>query len=166
MRLMGLLLIVLCTTFIGLNEANKLKQKVKEAGEIVTLIEQIKIRLNFSAASTPEILHEIKDMEEIKRLPFVGKVVDNYETEPFDSLWEREVRFASLTISSDDIAMLVSFGQSLGTTDLEGQLELCSIFEHRFHDRLNFYSGEYKKRSKLCSSLGFFLGLGAAVILI
>lgn len=166
MKLLGLLLIVLCTTFIGLNEAHKLKQKTKEASQVLTLIEQIRIRLNFSASSTSEILNEIKEVRGISSLPFVTKIIEQYDAEPFDCLWEREVRFSNLSLSSDDIAMLVSFGQSLGTTDLEGQLELCSIFENRFSDRLAFYSGEYKKRSKLYISLGFFLGLGAAVILI
>lgn len=166
MKLMGLILIVLCTTCIGFNEAHKLRQKVKETNEIVTLIEQIKIRLNFSAASTSEIMNEIKNMEELKHLTFLPQTAILYETEPFDTLWEREVRQTGLTISKDDISMLVSFGESLGTTDLEGQIELCNIFKARFDERLKHYNNEYKKRSKLTVSLGFFLGLGAAVILI
>lgn len=166
MKLIGLLLLVLCSTFIGLNEAGKLRQRQKEAGEIVTLIQQIKIRLNFSAASTMEILNEIKNFEEIRHLPFVKRAAEHYEAEAFDLLWEREVRFSNLSISADDIAMLISFGQSLGTTDLEGQLELCNIFDNRFQERFTCYSNEYKKKSKLYISLGFFLGLGAAVVLI
>ncbi len=163
---MGMLLIVLCTTCLGLSEANKLKQKAKEAERILIMIEQIKIRLQFSAASTSEILQEMKQVDEVNALPFVANVADRYDTEPFDSLWEKEVRYADFSISSDDVAMLVSFGQSLGTTDLDGQLELCSIFKKRFADRQSFYENEYKKKAKLYVSLGFFLGLGAAVILI
>lgn len=166
MKLLGLLLIVLCTTFLGVNEAGKLKRKQKETSAILILIQQIKIRLNFSAASTFEILKEINAMDELSLLPFIGRVVEGYEAEAFDQLWEREVRFSNLTISGDDAAMLVSFGQSLGTTDLDGQIELCNIFEQRFQERMEFYSGEYRKKSKLYVSLGFFLGLGAAIVLI
>lgn len=166
MKLLGLLLIVLCSTFIGLNEAGKLRRRARESAEIVTLIQQIKIRLNYSVSSTIEILRELSGYEEIYCLPFIQNVVASYETEEFDALWDREVRFANLCVSRDDVAMLVAFGQSLGTTDLEGQLELCNIFENRFAERSAFYQSEYKKRSRLYISLGFFLGLGVAVILL
>lgn len=166
MKYLGLLMIVICTTFIGVNEVGKMKQKVIEIRQIITMIEQIKIRLNYCVSSTNEILQQIASMSELNELCFLTRITKLYDSEPFDLLWEREVRFSGLTISTEDCNMLVSFGQTLGTTDLDGQLELCNIFDNRFKERYLYYNEHYRKHAKLSISLGFFLGLGIAIILL
>lgn len=166
MKYIGLLLIVISASLIGINKVNKMKLKIQLTSQLLTLVEQIKIQLNYCSFSTKEILCEMSKLSELQGLDFVKGCAENYETMPFNILWNEQVMKSKLNFPENEQKLILSFGQGLGTTDLDGQIELCSIYERRFMDRLELYSEDYSKHSKLYTSMGFFLGLGVAIILL
>ena len=165
MKLIGILMIIISCSFIGINEADKLKIKCDILNQIISMIKQIKIQLNYCVPTTREIVSDLKD-KDFSYLYFVKKCFENYDNLPFDILWKDEVEKCSLPINKEDILMLISFGKSLGTTDVDGQIELCNSFIQKFQISLDKYTLEKEKKSKLYISLGVLLGVGVSIILI
>lgn len=166
MKYIGLLMIVISASLIGISKVNKMKIKINLTSQLLTFVQQVKIQLNYCSLSTKEILEEASKLAEIESLDFVKGCADNYDKKPFDVLWSEQVKNSKLNFPKGDEDWVLSFGHGLGTTDLDGQLELCSIYERRFMDRLECYSEDYRKHSKLYSSMGFFIGLAVAMILL
>lgn len=166
MKYIGLLMIVISASLIGINKVNKMKTKINLTNQILSFVQQVKIQLNYCSLSTKEILQEVSKLAEIESLDFVKGCAENYDIKPFDTLWSEQVKSSKLCIPKSDEELVLSFGCGLGTTDLDGQLELCAIYEKRFMDRLEEYSEDYRKHSKLYSSMGFFVGLAIAMILL
>lgn len=66
-------------------------------------------------------------------------------------------------LTSSDVSRLVSFGRSLGTTALEGQIANCDMFCADFELRLSEAREKKKKYAKVLPPLG---ALAGAVIVI
>ena len=66
-------------------------------------------------------------------------------------------------LGPSDVSRLVSFGRSLGTTALEGQLANCDMFISDFELRLSGAREKKKKYAKVLPPLG---ALAGAVIVI
>ena len=78
----------------------------------------------------------------------------------------KALRFArknTVGLTSSDISRLVSFGRSLGTTALEGQIANCDMFCADFELRLSEAREKKKKYAKVLPPLG---ALAGAVIVI
>ena len=84
---------------------------------------------------------------------------------PFPQAWSDSLsaRKNTVGLTSSDISRLVSFGRSLGTTALEGQIANCDMFCADFELRLSEAREKKKKYAKVLPPLG---ALAGAVIVI
>ena len=86
-------------------------------------------------------------------------------SEPFPQAWSDSLsaRENTVGLGPSDVSRLVSFGRSLGTTALEGQLANCDMFISDFELRLSGAREKKKKYAKILPPLG---ALAGAVIVI
>ena len=95
----------------------------------------------------------------------VGDVLGILGSTPFPQAWSDSLsaRKNTVGLTSSDISRLVSFGRSLGTTALEGQIANCDMFCADFELRLSEAREKKKKYAKVLPPLG---ALAGAVIVI
>ena len=106
--------------------------------------------------------------EEFKELGFpAGCHALLEEGFPFPEAWQHSLDCCKgLCLDSGDRSLLAELGGSLGTSDVEGQLETIRLFETRLSLRLDGARELQKTKGKLYRSLGVLSGLGLVVLLI
>ena len=69
-------------------------------------------------------------------------------------------------LNAEDITTINEFFSRLGMGDVTEQLNLCKMYTKEISYRYEDAKNEFKEKSKPIKTLGFFAGLGIAIILI
>lgn len=90
---------------------------------------------------------------ETSRLPF--KKAWQLQISPFPKRWR---------LNSADMALLKEFGDGLGSTDTEGQLNHIALYQGLFGKQQKSAEDDIAQKSKLYKALGLFAGAAAALM--
>lgn len=93
----------------------------------------------------------------------------NYENNTaFYTVWcERVSRIPSkFGLKNCDKELLLEFGEQLGKTDVDGQLKHLELYDSLFKKQFTDAESEINKKSKLYKTMGFFVGMAAALMII
>lgn len=146
----------------------KISSRVKLLETIILFLEQIKTSIRFNSSQLPRIIVNMSGREEFRSLIFLAECKENLDKKiPFPLAWARGVE-ASLNagnISRQEKDLLLSFGQGLGTTDIEGQLSNCDVYIELFSNMLLKARQEKEIKGRLYTTLGLLSGLGTAILL-
>ncbi len=69
-------------------------------------------------------------------------------------------------LSKEDTAIIIQFGNSLGATDVDGQIEHLSYYKNIFQNKASLLESDYTTKAKLYKTLGFFSGMAIALVII
>ena len=70
-----------------------------------------------------------------------------------------------MKLKKEDIRLLKTFGNMMGKTDIEGQINEINQFLILLNGQISNVEEEKNKNSKMYKSLGTIIGLGIVVIL-
>lgn len=86
----------------------------------------------------------------------------------FADAWSQSVQNlpACLGITQEDKALIVQFGTGLGSSDTDGQILHCTMYQEFFKERLKAAKDKKDKKVKLYHSLGAFGGIALALFII
>lgn len=89
-------------------------------------------------------------------------------SQSFEQLWTQKVfdLQKSLSLKKTDKELLLQFGKELGKTDVEGQLKHIELYRTVFNKQLSSAEEEINKKSKLYKTMGLFVGISAALMMI
>lgn len=83
---------------------------------------------------------------------------------PFGDRWKKAVsEWKECRLDNEEKELLLSIGDFLGKTDLDGQIMSLEGLRERFREKISQLVPETEKRVKLCTSLSVLCG--AAVLL-
>jgi stage III sporulation protein AB len=131
------------------------------------MLEEITMRLRYCNASVSEILCEISGNSDKNHAFFAKECAVLYEKgEIFPQAWQKSISAcqSSSCLQEKEIGYLLSFGERLGTTDLPGQLAICSLYKDLFAEALAGAKKNDEKYSKLCARMGILSAVLFAVI--
>ena len=72
----------------------------------------------------------------------------------------------SLALKGEDKKLLTDFGSELGKSDLEGQIKHLQLYQSMFQRQLLSAQNEIAKKSKLYKTMGLFVGVSVALVMI
>lgn len=80
--------------------------------------------------------------------------------------WELSVKNdkSVFLLSPQDVQLLLSFGSQLGTTDVNGQINLCVLYQKLFEEKLKTAQNYEEHYGKIYRQSGIFIG--AAIIIL
>lgn len=159
-RLFGAGLILLCCTLSGFYLSYRLKQRLVFFNDLVDFTSRLETNIRYFS---DDIYKLLKLSAPNTLLPFLDK-----DIKPFYRYWESVAHEFTKTfrLDSDDSNKLVEFGRLLGTTDVEGQLSHIGIYKGFFAQSRDDLQKEYKTKSRLYRTLGFFAGAVAALLIL
>ena len=129
-----------------------LSLRVSLLEKICIMLRVVRTQLECCCCPVGDVLGILGSTPDLKELVFIPECIKLCDSEPFPQAW------------SDSLsARLVSFGRSLGTTALEGQIANCDMFCADFELRLSEAREKKKKYAKVLPPLG---ALAGAVIVI
>lgn len=126
--------------------------------------------ISFLSALETNIRYRSDDIITLIKFSCTSTLVDIFSSKSvvFKEFWNYSINSIPKTngLTSEDIKLLYDFGELLGTTDTEGQLNHIALYKELFQTELDKAVEDCKNKSKLYKILGFFSGAAVALILI
>lgn len=144
-------------------------QRVNELKKVSALIEEIKTSLRFSCPRVDVMIENLAEKGSYSKLLFLISCRERLISgEEFPTAWREslEDRKNILNLGKDDVSYLISFGETLGTTDIESQVSSCDMYKSLIDENLNSANEKCKKYAKMFTPIGALVGFSAAIIFI
>jgi len=164
-KFIGIISIVISTSLIGIFSSDKLKNRVKELNLINYMLEEIEILIRYKAMTVYEIVDTLRQNQAFNIFSFLNNIDNNMQI-PFKTSWENNIDKMQSSLSQSDLKLLKSFGGSLGTSDISGQISTIKIYKENFLKLEKDATSVYEKKSKLYRSLGVLVGAFVSILLI
>lgn len=127
-------------------------------------IENINSQISFSKKTIQEIIESISLKEEMK-LKMICELSKD-ESGDFLSAWRNTVMryYSDDSLDKEDAEILLSFGNNLGVTDVEGQENNCRLHISMIEKQLKTAEENLKEKSRINTALSSFLALASIII--
>lgn len=159
-KLFGAGLLMLCCTLYGFYRAYGLRLR---RGFLVDFIDFL-TRLETNIRYFSDDIFKLIRLSAPSSLSFVFED----KREPFCDYWKSCIKKIpkSYKLTKDDIQKLYEFGETLGTTDAQGQIEHIRVYKSVFEQSLKNARKDCDSKSRLYKTLGFFAGAVLALMII
>ena len=167
MKYAGAILLGVSAAMTGQILALRLKKRIKLLTEILLFISAVKNEIEFNRKPIISIFRENSSRNFAKSLSFITECVALTEKgKDFMTAWELSVKNdkSVFLLSSQDVQLLLSFGSQLGTTDVNGQINLCVLYQKLFEEKLKTAQNYEEHYGKIYRQSGIFIG--AAIIIL
>lgn len=165
-RLCGILCLVCASAGTGFYRAHRLREDVRSLELLCGWTEDAAACIRHQQMELPELLAFLASHPNYRRFRFPGEVCRELSPlQPPGVLWERAV-LADSAVPASARSILIGLGNTLGTTDCEGQIAALTLYRHQLTQALAAARETLGTKGKLCRSLGLLGGAMAAVILL
>lgn len=164
-KFLNIVLIVLVSAYIGINKAKIYSIRVWKLKDLKHGFNIFKTKLEFTYEPVSEIFKEISELVYSDKDNIFKSYVDNMK-EDFENSWNLAVAENSFSLTKEDIQVISSFGNLLGKTDLNGQLNEVELANNFLDKQILDAEESRKKNDKLYKSLGVIGGIAIAIILV
>lgn len=126
-------------------------------------------RIRYTAAPVDELLVEVAHSSEFHMLSFLQEAAKSVDREGgFHEAWSAGLLKSGKVcgFTQEDLELLRNFGEGLGRTDIEGQLEHCRMYAAQLGERLVQARREAASKSRLYITLGVTGGMALALLLL
>lgn len=133
------------------------------------MLNAMKTQLEYTNVPLKILLNNLIKCEDFKRLNFLDTCLEKCNNGvEFPISWKESIddNLSLKPLNSQDLDILYNLGNVLGTTDLNGQINICNFHITQFNDRCLDAKEKYQSYGKLCSALGVLSGATIAIILI
>ena len=123
MKTLGMILIIVCTTSIGISFARTLSGRVEQLENALGVLSGFESELTYSLAPLDEIVSRLEQRESMTNAAYLPCCASLCRSGvPFPAAWKRSIRENHGLLNSADTAILTGLSETLGQCDLNGQL--------------------------------------------
>ncbi len=165
MKLLGLLILVVCGAYAGNAASSQLKRREALCRSVQCFLDELAVLMRCTCSPLYELMSVLNEKECFSSLTFLGTASALLRNgKPFPVAWKEGVE-NDKSLPSDLTELLLTLSDSLGASDLEGQL----VSIERTTTRLRFIQENalesYRTKGRLYRSLGVLGGISAALLL-
>lgn len=162
-RITGGLFLVLSGGLAGVFLCEKLKARANFMGQYVRFLSQAQAVIGYTASSAEEVFRSAGGVPLLRPL-LDGAVRLLDDGEELSTAWKRSVD--NNVRNRQDRQLLYYFGETFGTSNIEGELSKLSLQRENAERVYNEYLEEVKTKKKLYKTVGLFCGALVAALLI
>lgn len=166
MKILGTAFLAICPIIYGLLNSKNLKQNQIKIEKIIELINRIITEIRYKKTTTYKIFKNLSLEENFKNLEFLQHFKENNNLKPFPKVFEESINNWECSLKKDDLNLLKTLANVLGSTDSEGQILTLNLMKKRFEDSLKSAKKIYMSKGKISRSLGILLGVATFIIFI
>lgn len=159
-------MIMLMCTAISLIYVKQIKNHTKSVMQVILLIENIKILIEYKNISITEIFNIVSSSDNYNLLLFLIEIKnglnDYYKT--LKCVFEDKKLFYGF--DDEDVEYLKGFFSMLGTSDTNGQIVNCNLYKKLFETKYSKLEAIEKSKCKCTSTLSIGIGLIISILLI
>ncbi len=158
---LGAIMLILSGGLWGISQSEKLKNKVRFCDEAAAMFRKTAIMVRFNNYEVLEIVRILR--EECVDLIFL-KNIDIESCMDFHCCWREAIE--KTVPEGEERDLLIRFGCGLGTTDIEGQLQLIAASEAEIGELRKARYENYMKHGRVYRTVGMLFGLMTGIIFI
>lgn len=169
MKLIGVLLVIGTTTFIGFQRGNQFTKRVRELRQIILSLQMIETEMSYSQLTLQKIFHNVGEKLEYP----ISKFYKNMSAEmnrtitSFTVIWENELDHIteSISLKKADINIMKQFGRTLGSHTFSQQQKHIKLTIKHFEKQQEEATEQHYKFGNMTKTLGFLIGLVIVILL-
>ena len=153
--------------FTGMRISLRLKKRVCFLSDTVLFISQVSMDIEYVNLPLYEILKKAAEGNCCSSLDFIPLCLELWQQgEDFAFSWERSLELSHLPMNKQEKQRLKNLGSLLGTSDVNGQKNMLSLYSSYFTAYYEKAAEEYEKYGKMCVTLSTVAGTGIFILLI
>lgn len=167
LKLIGLFLISVAGSLVGINASLRLKLRVDFLEKYIALMYETKTRIRLSACDIRELFKSDSGFEPIDFL--TSEFTRNIKKKSTaKNAWKTAVdsSFKRYRISKIDKDLISEFGTDFGQNDIDGEINHINLHIALLEDRLKKARTELAQKGKLYRTLGIFGGITISLIML
>ncbi len=153
----------------GMKVTFDMSKRVKQLNELNLWLSVFKAQLEYTAKPINEILETIAERTQGIAFDFTIKCSEYIKSgEDLPSAWNMTVKDVILksSIKKEERDLWLGLGGQLGTTDLCGQLAICSMYEELIKKSVDKAEKQRQKNGNIYSVLGVMSAIAIGIIFI
>lgn len=167
MKYAGIILLILSSGLTGILLSKRLGERVELLRRTLAMLDRFSTQIRWQASTVEELLRSELRQGGGERLSFLEHIAGEPQGGPFPDAWKRALgEWKNPALEKEDRLLLETIGETLGSSDVEGQLasialqkETCArLLEQAAHDR--------ERKGKLYRSLGVLAGVFVSILLL
>ncbi len=142
---------------------------MRELEASIVMIEELSLQIRYRALPVYELACALESSKGLEPLRFIGTLSEHIENErDFSIAWSNAIDSSKdqTSLKEDDIKILISVGNELGKSDIDGQISTLSLYRDMLSRSLKSAIEEKHNKGKMYRNLGALIGVGIAIILI
>lgn len=168
LRYLFLISILAGSTSIGFLLSRSYSNRVRELKAFSKLVNIVKSKIEFTQKPLAEIFEETYLVEKNLKISKIFYIsAKKIESKNIKDAWNEAISEEKFfwDLKKEDIALIRTFGNMLGKTDVEGQVSEINQFKELLNSQISMAEEENSKSSKMYKSLGTIVGLGIIILL-
>lgn len=150
----------------GLYLSYRLKRREQLLVLIMLMLEDMMIYIRFRAPKIISVLKHCAESGSFKELAFIENTLELTGTDGnFHESWTKSVQ-AFQGINENDKSILISLGDKLGQSNLEGQTEIIEMHIALIKRQLELAGEESKSKGKMLRSVGTLCGVALGIMIL
>ena len=149
-----------------MTSVKQIKNHTKSVMQLIILVENIKILIEFKSTSITEIFDIICNNESFNCLTFLNdlKIGVNDYHETLEKVFSNKNLL--YIFDCEDVEYMKGFFSMLGTSDVSGQVLNCDLYKKLFEKKYSQLSSNEKSKCKCILTLSIGFGLLISIIMI
>ena len=140
-----------------------LKRQVTYCNALRLFLEELGVLMRWNGDTLPVLIEILAERQTYAPLSFLKRIRLEMHTS-FSEAWRAAVE-KEQKLPEDLYSLLLSMGESLGTSDLEGQLSTLGQYLAQLEQIYQAAWAAYRTKGKLFRSMGLLGGMSAALLL-
>ncbi len=135
--------------------------------DIFKFIKLLKLEISFTGADVNNLIKNVSEEKTIRKLDFLNLFLKETSIDrSFSDSWKKCVSNSCLPLRNHERNKLAEIGNFLGTTDLESQLSMLTMYEEYFKNYSKEAQNEMKKSGQVSFLLGVVLGFAVFILVL
>lgn len=157
--------VFLAAVIVGNMLSGRLKERSHLLELISQLISQTAVQIRYLSPTFERLVKDMTECERYDELDFTKKTVEYAEQKDIRAAWKKAVTETRLPLNKDDIAILLTIGDFLGTSDTEGQLSMLETQLSVINAQKGQAADDYTRKGRMYRSVSLLIGIGICIML-
>jgi len=170
LKMMGSIVIVLASAFLGLFMSNECKKRPQQLRELQSLLGMFENQITYLSDVLAEAFERVYKFSGSEVGEFFGRTVTGLKKGGMNAsdAWEAAVRgcCGATALSGEDVDILLSFGKLLGGSDIDGQVKNIRLTVQQLNMQEEKAERSRIKNEGMYRHLGILCGAAIVILLL
>ncbi len=168
-KVFGIFLVIVSTVALGRVNGKRHTDRLRELDIFGGCIVNLENEIRFTQTPFTDAIKKVTPAQKCAISDVFISVASSLEElsgKTFADIWRNVIEDNSKNFFKDDLSLLLSFGECLNNSDVDGQIKCLKLYAKKLADHTERLKAQCENSRKLSQSLGIYSGLLISVLLL